>query len=82
MDWSKLLGITAAFAGVGTRVFQWYRKSTKATSAGGRDIHPSEIPELSDEISDAVNNGLMAADVPCRATVIIEYIGDLDDEVA
>lgn len=74
--WMKYIALVSAFAGIGTKVFSWLKKSQAAGSPGGEDITPEEIPALQDVITDAVNTGLQAGEVPLVATVTLAYIGD------
>lgn len=75
-SWMKYLAIMAAFAGIGARVFVWLRQAQSAGSPGGEEITAEEIPELQTVITDAINNGLQAGDVPLLASVTFTYIGD------
>jgi len=77
----KYLGIAAAFAGVGTKVFSWLRKAQADSSPGGEDIMPEEIPALQGVITDAINTGLQAAEVPLMAEVTLMYIGEAQGEI-
>lgn len=75
-SWMKYLGLASAFAGVGTRIFAWLRTAQSVGSPGGDDIHPSEVVQLEGVITDAVNQGLQAAEVPIVAQVTLTYVGD------
>lgn len=68
-SWMKYLGIAAAFGGVGMRVFSWLNSAQAPSSEGGEDITAAEIAELTPIITDAINQGLQAADVPLMADV-------------
>lgn len=70
-SWIKYLGIAAAFAGVGMRVFSWLNSAQAPTSEMGEDISPAEIAALTPVIQDAINEGLQAADVPLVCEVKI-----------
>ena len=74
--WMKYMAIAVAFAGVGAKVFAWLQQAQSAGSPGGEDIVPEEIPALQGVITDAVNSGLQAGEVPLIATVTLNYIGE------
>ena len=63
-SWMKYLGIASAFAGVGLRVYSWVNSAQAPGSEDGEDISASEIAALGPVITDAINQGLQAADVP------------------
>ena len=69
-SWMKYLGITAAFAGVGLRVYSWINSAQAPDSDEGEDISAAEIAALSPVITDAINQGLVAADVPLMVAPI------------
>lgn len=75
MNWLKYLGIISAFSGIGIKVFSWLKTSQTVTSDEGEEISLSEISELDTIITDAINEGLRAADVPLVANVELTYIG-------
>ena len=77
-SWMKYLAIVAAFGGIGARMFVWLRQAQSAQSPGGEDIVPEEIPALQEVITDAVNNGLQAGDVPLMARIELIYVGDAE----
>ena len=71
----KYLALAAAFAGIGTRVFSWLTAAQADSSPGGDDIAPEEIAKLEPVIQDAINQGLMSAEIPLIAEVKLTYIG-------
>lgn len=71
----KYLALMAAFAGIGSRVFTWMQTAQAAGSPGGEDITPEEIPALQTVITDAINQGLIAGEVPLVANVTFTYVG-------
>lgn len=75
-SWMKYMAIGVAFAGVGGRIFAWLKRAQSADSPGGEKIVPEEVPELQGVITDAINSGLQAGDVPLLATVSLQYIGE------
>ncbi len=74
-SWMKYLALMAAFAGIGSRVFTWLQVAQSENSPGGEDITPEEIPGLQTVITDALNQGLVAGEVPLVANVTFTYIG-------
>ena len=68
-SWFKYLAIAAAFAGVGARVLSWVNSAQSEASPGGEDFTAGEIAQLDTVITDAINEGLRAAEVPLMATV-------------
>lgn len=73
--WMKYLGIVAAFAGIGARVYSWLRSAEAPSSEGGEDITPNEIAALEPVITDAINAGLQAAEVPMMVEVKLVPLG-------
>lgn len=74
--WMKYLGLMAAFTGIAGRVFPWLQQAQAAGSPGGDDIVPEEVAQLQDVITQAINTGLQAAEVPIIANVTLTYIGE------
>lgn len=68
-SWIKYLGIASAFAGVGMRIYSWAISAQAPDSEAGEEISASEIAALSPVITEAINSGLQAADVPLIADV-------------
>jgi len=67
----KYLGLMAAFAGIGTRVYAWLQQSQADTSPGGDDFTGEELAKLGPVIEEAINTGLMSADIPVVVSVTV-----------
>lgn len=67
----KYLGLMAAFAGIGTRVFAWLQQSQAETSPGGDDFTAEELAKLAPIIEESINTGLMSAEIPVVVSVSI-----------
>ena len=60
----KYMAIAGAFAGVAMRIYTWLYQATDEASEEGDNISPTEIAQLQGVVTDALNQGMIAANIP------------------
>jgi len=67
----KYLGLAAAFAGIGTRVYSWLIQAEAEGSPGGDDFTADELQKLGPMLEDAINTGLQGANIPVLVQITV-----------